>query len=181
MKSKKTPISLDVNDDVLVIIERVIENQIGHYKVYGYDRDDLKQEAFIICAEGLKKWDTERPLENFLSVHLSFRLKSLVRDLYKTQGRFAESTKLMMTAISMDSVNWDGERSIISKDDVSSEVELADLIKAIDQYLPIALRRDYLKMQAGVKINRGRAKKLREYILSLLSELSDNGQDSETE
>lgn len=161
-----------VTDDQLVIINKVIENQIGHYRVYGYDREDLKQEAFIICAEALSKWDSERPLENFLSVHLSFRLKTLIRDLYKTQGRFAETTKLMMTAISLDSVDWDTEQSLISEDRVSEQTELLDIIKKIDEYLPISLRRDYLKMKAGVKVNRGRVKKLKNFILSLLSELS---------
>lgn len=161
-----------VTDDQLVIINKVIENQIGHYRVYGYDREDLKQEAFIICAEAISKWDKERPLENFLSVHLSFRLKTLIRDLYKTQGRFAETTKLMMTAISLDSVDWDTEQSLISEDRVSEQTELLDIIKKIDEYLPISLRRDYLKMKAGVKVNRGRVKKLKNFILSLLSELS---------
>ena len=56
-------------------------NKIAHkYTFYGYEIDDIKQEAFIMCVDAMERYDPSRPLENFLSVHLSNRLKNFVRD-----------------------------------------------------------------------------------------------------
>lgn len=161
-----------IADDILAVISKVIARQVGGYNVLGYDREDLEQEAFIICAEALPSHDGIRPLENFLAVHLSYRLKSFVRDKHKLQGKYAETTQKLMKAVDIDSVNWDAERSLTARDDVLEDVELRDLIKTIDRYLPISLRQDYLKMRAGIKINRGREKKIREFIGALLEELN---------
>ncbi len=160
-----------ISDEVLLVISKVISRQVGGYRVLGYEREDLEQEAFLICAQALPNYDGLRPLENFLAVHLSYRLKSFVRDKHKLQGKYAETTKKLMSAVDIDSVNWDTEASLTARDDVLEDVELRDLIKTIDRYLPISLRQDYLKMRAGMKINRGREKKIREFISALLEEL----------
>ena len=41
--------------------------------------DDIKQEAFMIAVEALEKYDESRPLENFLYISISNRLKNLLR------------------------------------------------------------------------------------------------------
>ena len=71
---------MEVTEEQMAIINSVINNISKKYVFYGYELDDIKQESFIICMEGLKRWDKERPLQNFLSVHLSNRLKNFVRD-----------------------------------------------------------------------------------------------------
>ncbi len=162
---------VEITPEILSIILKVISIQAGRYKVIGYEREDIEQEAYIICAEALSKWDQIRPLENFLARHLSFRLKSLVRDKHKLQGKFADVTRKVMKAVDINSVNWDTESALIARDDVTEDVELRDILSKIDQYLPISLRRDYLQMKAGVKINRGRANKIRDFITALLEEL----------
>ena len=59
----------------------VVVNRMAHkYTFHGYTVDDIKQEAFIICMEALNRYDGIRPLENFLSVNLSNRLKNFIRD-----------------------------------------------------------------------------------------------------
>lgn len=162
----------NITEEILSIILRVVDIQAGKYKIIGCDIDDIKQEAFIICMEALPRWDNERPLENFLAVNLSNRLKSLVRDKYKLQGRFADITKRVLGAVDIDSVNWDMEKSLTSTDDVYENVELRDIEATIDRYLPISLRKDYLRMKAGIKIHRGRAKKIRDFIQALIKELT---------
>ena len=65
--------------DQMKTIKKVI-NRIAPGYTFGYfEIEDVKQEAYIICLEGLEKYDPQFPLENFLSRHLSNRLKSLVR------------------------------------------------------------------------------------------------------
>lgn len=150
---------------------KVIEIQAHCYRVPGYDLEDIKQEAFIICASALDRWDGERPLENFLAFNLSNRLKSFVRDKLKLQGSLAKANKLVNEAIEIESVNWDTEKSLIEADNVIEEVLENDFYTTLDKYIPISLRKDYLKMKAGVKVNRGRAKQVRQYLEQLFKEL----------
>ena len=65
-------------DEVLDKIELVINRIAPKYTFHGYDLNDIKQEAFIICYEALERYDQKRPLENFLSVNLSIDLKTLL-------------------------------------------------------------------------------------------------------
>ena len=65
-----------VIDQIKIVCDRISPR----YTFYGYTVDDIKQEAFIICMEALNRYDEARPLENFLSVNLSNRLKNFVRD-----------------------------------------------------------------------------------------------------
>lgn len=63
---------------ILQVIDRIAPRYTFGY----YDIEDIKQESYIICLEGLEKYDESRPFENFISKHLSNRLKSLIRDKY---------------------------------------------------------------------------------------------------
>lgn len=158
----------EISEEVMTILNKVIRIQIGHYKIVGYDKEDLYQEAFIICLQGLQSWDMERPLENFLAVHLSNRLKSLVRDKYKLQGRYAESTKRLLQPVDIDTVNWDAEHSLTQDDFVLEGIILSETERLINDSLPISLRKDYLQMRAGIKIHRGRVKKIRDFLKKII-------------
>jgi DNA-directed RNA polymerase specialized sigma24 family protein len=68
--------------EVLEKIHLVVNRIAPKYTFHGYDVEDIKQEAFIICMDALNRYDQKRPLENFLSVNLSNRLKNFVRDNY---------------------------------------------------------------------------------------------------
>jgi len=67
-------------------IETVVNRIAPKYTFNGYDVDDIKQESFLICVDALDRYDENRPLENFLSVHLSNRLKNFVRDNFYVSG-----------------------------------------------------------------------------------------------
>ena len=67
-------------EEVLEKIDLVVNRISPKYTFHGYDVDDIKQEAFMICMDALDRYDQKRPLENFLSVNLSNRLKNFVRD-----------------------------------------------------------------------------------------------------
>jgi DNA-directed RNA polymerase specialized sigma24 family protein len=161
----------NIDEETMKLIQRVIDIHAPCYNVSGYELEDIKQEAFIICMGIIKKWDGIRPLENFLVISLSHRLKTFVRDKGKLQGGFADINQKIQSPIDIDNVDWDTERALISEDNVAADVDYRDLVRAIDQYLPISLRKDYLQMRAGVKINRSRQEKIRHYITLLLEEL----------
>lgn len=166
-----------INDEQMALITRIVKIHAPCYTVSGYEVEDIEQEGFIICFKAFAKWDGVRPLENFLVTCLSNRLKTFVRDKNRLQGGFARVSQLIQNPIDIEHVDWDTERSLITEDVVSSSVEYRDLLDAIDQYLPISLRKDYLLMQAGVKINRGRKKKIREYIAILFKELQGDTEE----
>ena len=70
------------DEQVLETMELVINRIAPRYTFYGYTVSDIKQESYIICIEALERYDEKRPLENFLSVNLSNRLKNFIRDNY---------------------------------------------------------------------------------------------------
>ena len=76
MKIPKGMTEQQVVDQIDIVCNRISPR----YTFYGYTVDDIKQESFIICMEALNRYDGIRPLENFLSVNLSNRLKNFVRD-----------------------------------------------------------------------------------------------------
>ena len=80
-----------VVDQIQVVVNRIAPK----YTFYGYEADDLKQEAFIICMDALDRYEDGRPLENFLSVHLSNRLKNFVRDNHYTKDE-EEKARVVM-------------------------------------------------------------------------------------
>ena len=67
-------------EQVINTITTVCDRISPKYTFYGYTVDDIKQESFIICIEALNRYEEGRPLENFLSVNLSNRLKTFMRD-----------------------------------------------------------------------------------------------------
>ena len=92
---------------------------------------------------------------------------------------YQENKKRLMCPLDISLVNAEDENALVDSDNVIDNVEREEILRKIDQYLPVVLRRDYLKMRDGVKVNRGRAKKITTFLLTLLSEF--NGLENEDE
>jgi DNA-directed RNA polymerase specialized sigma24 family protein len=71
-----------MNQEQMTIITKVIDRTAPKYVFGFYELEDIKQESYIICLNALENYDNNRPLENFLSKHLSNRLKDLKRNKY---------------------------------------------------------------------------------------------------
>lgn len=151
---------MKVTKEELEIIDRVVELHYKKYKVPGYESEDIKQEAYILALKCLNSWDKDKgEFENFLNHYLFCRLKNLVRDMQYNSSKYFETHKLVMTAFDITELSVDEQDSLIDDDNVIQNIETDELVKMIDRYLPIALRKDYLMMRAGLKINRGREKR----------------------
>lgn len=144
--------------------------QASCYRIPGYEVEDMEQEAFMICADALDRWDGIRPLENFLAFNLSRRLKTLVRDKLKLQSDHSKVNKMLMNAADINLINTENESSLI-EDGMLEDIYTKDLMSKVDDFLPISLRSDYLKMKAGLKVGAGRAKLVKEFLRLLLDEL----------
>ncbi len=159
MKIPKNMSEEQVYETIYSIVERISHK----YTFYGYEVDDIKQEAFIICLDAIERYDECRPLENFLSVNLSNRLKNFIRDNhYVKNNDHKKKVKQPYNLCSENIVNED-----FDLDKIIEEKEIFDLI---DSELPSNLREDYLKVINDVPISKNRKERLHEAIREIISD-----------
>ncbi len=151
-------------DEVLEKINLVVGRIAPRYTFNGYEVDDIKQEAFIICMEALKRYDCKRPLENFLSVNLSNRLKNFVRDNYFTKNETEKQKVLNPAPLAFeDSIAGDYEQD-------EELLDAQDITVIIDTHLPVDCRSDYLKMLSNVYVPKKRKEEVIQTIHNILEE-----------
>lgn len=151
------------HDQLMQQIQVVINRVAPKYTFGTYGVDDIKQEAFIICMDALERYDQKRPLENFLSVHLSNRLKNFIRDNYYTKDE--EEKKRVMRPKYLS-----GEDVVQYDNTVDNTTDAKNIKTVVDKHLPAQYRSDYLKIINDVYV----PKKRREEILSIIKEIVEN-------
>jgi RNA polymerase sigma factor (sigma-70 family) len=149
---------------VLDVITAVVNRIAPKYTFQGYEIEDIKQEAFLICMDALDRYDQKRPLENFLSVHLSNRLKNFIRDNYYVKD-VDESKKKILKASSISDTNI---AELVNKSD---PIELDEIKKIIDIHLDPSYRADYLKIINGIYVNKKRRELIMQEIVKILKEV----------
>lgn len=155
-------------EQVIRQINKVVDRIAPKYVFYGYEVEDLKQESFIICMEALPRYDAARPLENFLSVHLSNRLKNFVRDNHFSNAEDIDKVRVMKPAqLDHEHSLVDGEQRFAIRDE---QIDYRDMLKIIDRKLPAQYRLDYLKMQNDVYVSRQRKEEITVVIYEILVE-----------
>ena len=164
MKLPKGMTEQQVIDQINIVCNRISPR----YTFYGYTVDDIKQESFIICMEALNRYDGIRPLENFLSVNLSNRLKNFVRDNHFLSNENTERQKVYQPAqLEYEDYIVDEENKLsISYDHIQKE----EMVDAINKYLPANMRMDYLKMINDVYITKQRREEITNIIIDILQE-----------
>ena len=154
----------------------VVVNRMAHkYTFHGYTVDDIKQEAFIICMEALNRYDGIRPLENFLSVNLSNRLKNFIRDnhFFGYNEEDERHNILQPAQLDFEDNIIDGQEKFAYSYD---QIQLNDMSDIIDKYLPANLRMDYLKMKSEIYISKHRREEIVACVKTILEE---HGYDEE--
>jgi len=162
------------DEQVTDIITTVCDRIAPKYTFYGYTIDDIKQEAFIICIEALNRYDGIRPLENFLSVNLSNRLKTFMRDNYFT-GSSSENRKKVFQPAQLDYE----DHIIDEKDSFTTsydEIDTKNMIDVVDKNIPANIRLDYLKIVNDIYVPKARRQ---EIISTIKSILEEHGHDEE--
>ena len=158
--------------EVVDQINKVCDRIAHKYTFYGYTVDDIKQESFMICMDALKRYDQNRPLENFLSVNLSNRLKNFVRDNHFISTDNNERVKIVQPAqLDYESNIVDGSNSFTMSHD---DIELKDISRLINEYIPAFMRMDYLRMINDVYITKQRKEEIIGTILEILEEYGYN-------
>jgi RNA polymerase sigma factor (sigma-70 family) len=159
MKIPKNMTEQQVVDQINIVVNRIS----SRYTFHGYEVEDIKQEAFIICMDAMDRYDPSRPLENFLSVHLSNRLKNFVRDNFYTKDE--EEKKKILKPSSLSYEDYVPHEDKVEDDKIDAQA----LQKTIDMRLPAEYRSDYLKIINDVYV----PKKRREEIIEIIKELLD--------
>ena len=153
-----------VIDTITLVCDRIAPR----YTFYGYTVTDMKQESFIICMEALNRYEEGRPLENFLSVNLSNRLKNFVRDNHFLGNDNTERQKVYQPAqleYEDGIVDEEGKYSISYND-----IENKDIVDLVNKYLPAQVRMDYLKIINDVYVTNQRREEIIDMILEILEE-----------
>lgn len=173
---------MQLSPEILETIQKVISLHAPKYRIPGYDTDDISQEAFLMAVECYKEWNPKiGPFENFLSKHLYFRLKNFVRDMTLNDSIYKDYRKQILSPLDISLISAEDENALVDKDNVIENVETDEILKKIDEFLPTSLRRDFLRMRAGVKIHRGRAKKIKEFVNTLLKSFLGEDDNEEYE
>ena len=153
-------------EETLEIIYRVSKRIAPRYTFYGYTADDMIQESFFICVEALNRYDEVRPLENFLSFHLSRRLKNFVRDNHYSKDSSQERINVMQPA---QLENGDMIENGYGLGDYE-DLDYREMGRIVNAELPASMRMDYIKMINDVYIPKPRREEIKNTIRILLEE-----------
>tara|TARA_R110000824_G_scaffold55629_8_gene153077 strand:- start:1702 stop:2196 length:495 start_codon:yes stop_codon:yes gene_type:complete len=150
----------EVLQEITVVVNRIAPK----YTFYGYDANDMKQEAFIMCIDAMERYDYNRPLENFLSVHLSNRLKNFVRDNFFMKDEEEKRRVVMPGQLA-------NEEHLLDEQEVKTDnLDYKNMLHLLDLKLPATYRSDYLKIIHDVYVPKKRKEEVIEVIHEILGE-----------
>lgn len=160
----------DVNEQEFIsIVQKIAKKLSSRYVFASYEAADIEQEAFIIAMEAMSRYDTSKPLENFLYVHINNRLKNFKRDNYYrfevgAAQRIQDSKRNILEPIDIH-----GLYNVATGDTISNDVHLLEILKLIDEKLPSDMRGDYLRLKNNGKLTKNRKLKIIQTIHEILS------------
>lgn len=152
---------------ILKVIDRIAPRYVFSY----YELDDIRQESYIICLEGLEKYDKSRPFENFISKHLSNRLKTLIRDKYsrsniesEKHGQLNQSKRNLMDLKSVE-----GQHKMC-EDNALEKILTEEAIEKLMRELPPSMRNNFYRLANGVSIQSAKKTALFQKVKEILGE-----------
>jgi hypothetical protein len=158
---------MTIPEEHLKKIEELAELFGPKYRFGAYTPKDMIQEAICIGIEGYKRWDQERPFVNFISKHMSNRLKSFKRDnYYRPEGgstKNQEAKKRLAEGASGDPVMGSYQENF------TTTIANNDILESLDLLIPLDLRRIYLRMLDGAKVNYNHKNKVLEFARELVN------------
>ncbi len=190
MKHKNLP------NDANEIIER-IATRLGQKFRFGYHTiDDMKQQAALFAWEGINDaWDPERPLENFLWIHVRNRLYNFKRNNYGRPEKPCDNCP-WAAYVNHECVKFDdmldchlykgwtdrntSKRNLMSsystiyeKEEESSALDdlfTREIINLLDDELHVQFREDWIRFTNNLKLPKIRRERLLGEIVIVLKE-----------
>jgi len=142
--------------EVIEVITRVARKLAPKYVFASYEVEDIEQEAFLMGVEGLNRYDTNKPLENFMYTHINNRLKNFKRDNYY-RFDYGNAQKIQDRKKSiLEPVDITALYCVSIDDETVDNAHLSEMLDLIDRTLPADLRSDYLKLRTNSPLPKGR-------------------------
>ena len=142
--------------EVVSVITKVCKKLAPKYVFASYEVEDIEQEAFMMGVEGLHRYDTNKPLENFMYTHINNRLKNFKRDNYY-RFDYGNAQKIQDRKKSiLEPVDIAALYCVSTDDDTVDNAQLTEMLNLIDSKLPADLRSDYLKLRTNSPMPKGR-------------------------
>lgn len=158
---------MTISEEHLTIIKNLAELFGPKYKFGAYTAQDMIQEAICIGIDGYNRWDQSRPFVNFISKHMSNRLKSFKRDNYfRPEGGSVKNQEAKKKLAESASGN-----PIIGsyKENFTTTIANNDILESLDLLIPFELRRIYLRMLDGAKVGYSQKNKVLEFARELVN------------
>ena len=151
----KIPSNLS-EQEVIEVITRVARKLAPKYVFASYEIEDIEQEAFLMGVEGLNRYDSNKPLENFMYTHINNRLKNFKRDNYY-RFDYGNAQKIQDRKKSiLEPVDISALYCVSIDDETVDNAHLSEMLDLIDRTLPADLRSDYLKLRTNSPLPKGR-------------------------
>jgi len=191
---------MKINEDELIsTINRIADRFASTYKFGYHEIEDLKQQAWQVALEGLKDYDGQRSLSNFLWTHVRNRLYNFKRDnyfrpekpcdrcpllvndkctkfndrmecdLYARWQKRTEKRKSLMSSVEYNDFNY-------NEDDLVSKLDNQELFKKIDAAIPVELREYWIRFIYNLKLHKNKREQI---LLEIKLILKEHGFDSE--
>lgn len=154
-------------EEQLKIIRKIAKTLAPKYVFDCYDKDDIEQEAVLIGIEGLSRWDSDRPLENFLYTHINNRLKNFKRDNYCRLGETGEPERVQQSKKNILDAGALNESSVHVENDLDLLLDRKELIYKIENNLEAKYRKDFLRLISGSRIS----PKKKQELLSIIKDI----------
>lgn len=151
-----------VINQINIICDRIAPK----YTFHGYPIEDMKQEAFIICIEALNRYEPGRPLENFLSVNLSNRLKTFMRDNFFIGNSNEDRKKLAQPA----QLEYEDKLIDEKSENKYDYLDIKAMAEAVDKHIPASDRMDYLKIINDIYVTKQRKEDIVNTMKQILEE-----------
>ena len=140
-------------EEQLRVIRKIAKTLAPKYVFDCYDRDDIEQEAVLMGLEGLSRWDSGRPLENFLYTHINNRLKNFKRDNYCRLGETGEPERVQQSKKNILDAGALNESSVHIEHDLDLLLDRKELINKIEDNLEAKYRKDFLRLISGSRVS----------------------------
>lgn len=163
---------MEINKETLEKIQKIAKALAPKYVFDCYDREDIEQEAVLMGIDALSRYDTSRPLENFLYTHISNRLKNFKRDNYFRVNPNGEPEKIQQNKKNILDAGSLNEGSVFFESNLDDSIDNKETIEKINRKLPAAYRKDYLRLCANAYVPTKRKQELFSLIKEIINEQS---------
>jgi len=160
--------------ELIKVLKRLIARLSPPFVFPSFTLEDIKQEAWIAAIDGLERYDGQRPLENFMAVHIRNRLKNVKRKYYfrlekpknsEMVEEWKERNEIKKRLMNPQDIDVVDEEHLHDKNELLDEISYREFIASIKEALHPLFRSDFDRVCAGVMISEERRTALQEELV----------------